>query len=317
MPGLMTLMPNTVQAGGAAANTQVVPQMVVFGGAGGRTNEGRVDIDGLSVGSAFNGAGVSAYIADVGNAQEVALISSGGLGETEVGGPSLNVVPKEGGTLMRGSFYSSGVTERMVDSNYTEELQNCGLTYLGSISEDLGFQRWHRRPHREGSAVVLRHVPGRRQSSDDPGGVRERECRGSDEVVVRSRPVPSGGRRRRLSQHGAASDLADHSAPQGYVPSGTSRSRARELPLAVLGDDLKACRHSGANEIIRGVGGSDTDGQRHNAPETAGYRDLRPARAAGAGGRHRCRIGCCSKGASDNIGAGGAARRCPARTRRI
>ena len=57
--GLMTLMPNTVQQGGAAANTQVVPQMVVFGTAGGRTNEGRVDLDGLSVGSAFNGAGVS------------------------------------------------------------------------------------------------------------------------------------------------------------------------------------------------------------------------------------------------------------------
>ena len=37
----MTLMPGTVTLGGAASDTQVVPAMVVFGGAGGRSNEGR------------------------------------------------------------------------------------------------------------------------------------------------------------------------------------------------------------------------------------------------------------------------------------
>ena len=94
---LMQLMPNTVTQAGAAMDAQVVPGMVVFGGAGGRSNEGRVNVDGISVGSAFNGAGVSSYIADVGNAREVTMITSGGLGEAEGGGPSLNIVPKEGG----------------------------------------------------------------------------------------------------------------------------------------------------------------------------------------------------------------------------
>src|SRR5215467_1171729 len=51
--GLMTLMPNTVVATGAASDVQVVPGMVVFGGAGGRSNEGRLQLDGISVGSAF------------------------------------------------------------------------------------------------------------------------------------------------------------------------------------------------------------------------------------------------------------------------
>src|SRR5262249_10220984 len=60
--GLLTLMPGTGTFTGAASDTQVVPQMVVFGGAGGRTNEGRLQLDGLSVGSAFNGAGVSGYV---------------------------------------------------------------------------------------------------------------------------------------------------------------------------------------------------------------------------------------------------------------
>jgi hypothetical protein len=84
---LMQLMPNTITQAGAASDIQIVPGMVVFGGSGGRSNEGRVNVDGISVGSAFNGAGVSSYIPDVGNAREVAMTASGGLGEAEGGGP--------------------------------------------------------------------------------------------------------------------------------------------------------------------------------------------------------------------------------------
>ncbi len=128
---LMQLMPNTVTQAGAAMDTQVVPGMVVFGGAGGRSNEGRVSVDGISVGSAFNGAGVSSYIADVGNAREVTMTTSGGLGEAENGGPSLNIVPKEGGNTVRGSFFAAGVTQGMIGSNYTPELKARGLTTPG------------------------------------------------------------------------------------------------------------------------------------------------------------------------------------------
>jgi hypothetical protein len=128
---LMQLMPNTVTQAGAAMDTQVVPGMVVFGGAGGRSNEGRVNVDGISVGSAFNGAGVSSYIADVGNAREVTMITSGGLGEVEGGGPALNVLPREGGNQVRGSFFAAGVTGGMIGSNFTDELRARGLTTPG------------------------------------------------------------------------------------------------------------------------------------------------------------------------------------------
>src|SRR6185295_7018881 len=117
---LMQLMPNTITQGGAAGDVQTVPGMVVFGGSGGRSNEGRVNVDGISVGSAFNGAGVSSYIPDVGNSREVVMTASGGLGEVEGGGPALNVVPREGGNAFRGSVYLAGVTRRMIGSNYTE-----------------------------------------------------------------------------------------------------------------------------------------------------------------------------------------------------
>jgi hypothetical protein len=130
---LMQLMPNTVTQGGAATDVQTAPGMVVFGGSGGRSNEGRLNIDGISVGSAFNGAGVSSYIPDIGNAREISLTASGGLGEAENGGPSLNILPKEGGNSPHGSVYLSGMTEGMVGNNFSDELKARGLTVPGQL----------------------------------------------------------------------------------------------------------------------------------------------------------------------------------------
>jgi hypothetical protein len=107
----------TIQAG-TSADIQITPQMTVFGGAGGRSNEGRMQVDGLNTGAALNGGGVSTYVADISNAQEVVTTTSGGLGEAEVGGPSLSIVPKSGGNTVKGQAYLSGVSSGMVGSNY-------------------------------------------------------------------------------------------------------------------------------------------------------------------------------------------------------
>ena len=45
--------------------------MIVFGGRGGRANEGRVQVDGLNTGASLNGGGVSGYRQDLENATEV------------------------------------------------------------------------------------------------------------------------------------------------------------------------------------------------------------------------------------------------------
>src|SRR5947199_414204 len=126
--GVMMLIPATTTQAGANLDIQVTPGMLVFGGAGGRTNEARIQVDGLNTGAAFNGAGVSSYVPDIGNAQEIATTTSGGLGEAEVGGPSFSIVPKTGGNTIKGSFYASGVTSGMVGSNYTDALKAAGLT---------------------------------------------------------------------------------------------------------------------------------------------------------------------------------------------
>jgi len=107
----------TIQAG-TSADIQITPQMTVFGGAGGRSNEGRMQVDGLNTGAALNGGGVSTYVADISNAQEVVTTTSGGLGEAEVGGPTLSIIPKSGGNTFKGQAYLSGVSSGMVGSNY-------------------------------------------------------------------------------------------------------------------------------------------------------------------------------------------------------
>ena len=53
---------------------------------GGRANEGRLMLDGLNIGSPPGGNTATSYVVDVGAAQEVTFVSTGGLGEAETGG---------------------------------------------------------------------------------------------------------------------------------------------------------------------------------------------------------------------------------------
>ncbi|MEP7309604.1 MAG: carboxypeptidase regulatory-like domain-containing protein [Acidobacteriota bacterium] len=94
---------------------------------GGPQTEGRVLVDGMNAGAARGGAGVSNYQVDVANAQELAYMLAGGLGESETGGPTMNVVPRTGGNKFTGSFFFSGANSAMQASNLTQELRDAGL----------------------------------------------------------------------------------------------------------------------------------------------------------------------------------------------
>ena len=125
--GIMVLIPNMVQSGGGTPNVQLSPGMVVFGGRGGRGNEGRAQVDGLNTGASLNGGGVSGYRQDVENAQEIAITTAGSLGESEVGGPVINIVPRTGGNSFDFHYFFTGLSGGMQASNYTAELQAAGL----------------------------------------------------------------------------------------------------------------------------------------------------------------------------------------------
>ena len=118
---------------GGSRDVLVRPGLVVFGGPGGRGTEGRLQVDGLAVGAPLSGGGVSGYLPDIANSQEVSFTTSGGLGEAEVGGPTMNIVPKTGGNTFKGTVYLAGVSSGMVGSNYTPELQAQGLRAPGKL----------------------------------------------------------------------------------------------------------------------------------------------------------------------------------------
>ncbi len=117
VPGVVTNLNDTVTG---TATTQ-------FPIHGGRNNEGRLTIDGLNIGNPPGGNQPPAYIADVGNAQEVTFITSGGLGETETAGLTMNIVPKTGGNRISGSVFFSGTGQNFQSNNVTPELAAQGL----------------------------------------------------------------------------------------------------------------------------------------------------------------------------------------------
>ena len=112
VPGL------TVNDGALAAS----PTMTFFAARGGPINEGRMAINGMTIAAPFNGGGVSTYILDSVNVDEIAVAVAGGLGETDIGGPVMNLVPRSGGNQFRGSAFFNNAGDWSRGNNLTPEL---------------------------------------------------------------------------------------------------------------------------------------------------------------------------------------------------
>jgi hypothetical protein len=117
---------SAIQSTGTA-NTGTSPAMNFFTSRGGRSNEGTIQIDGMNVGSAFNGGGVSGYGYDTSNAQEVQITVAGGLGEADRGGPQFNIVPRTGGNTFSGTYFGSIAGEWSQGSNIDDQLRAFGI----------------------------------------------------------------------------------------------------------------------------------------------------------------------------------------------
>jgi hypothetical protein len=108
-------------------NTGTATSTNFFTARGGRANEGAVQIDGLNVGSPFNGGGVSNYAYDMNNAIEVQVSISGGLGEADRGAPTFNIIPKTGGNTFSGNFFGSLAGQWGQSSNIDDRLLALGF----------------------------------------------------------------------------------------------------------------------------------------------------------------------------------------------
>jgi hypothetical protein len=127
---VLQLAPGVVAGNGQA---QVRPGMLLFTAHGGNTQDGRLTLDGINTGASRGGAGVSGYIPDMQNAQEVTFSISGNLGEAETGGPQMTVIPKSGGNVFSGTALYSGFNDNMQGNNYDDKQ----LSVLGKYAPAL------------------------------------------------------------------------------------------------------------------------------------------------------------------------------------
>src|SRR5262249_6115670 len=122
---LLNAMPGvTVDNNGLAAT----PTMTFFTAHGGNTNEGRMTINGMTVAAAFNGGGGSSLTYDTNNVDEGAVLVSGGLGENQTGGPTLNIGPRPGGNRPPGQPFVNSAGKWSTGSNIDDALRAIGLT---------------------------------------------------------------------------------------------------------------------------------------------------------------------------------------------
>ena len=101
---------------------------------GGRTNEGRLSLDGLTVGSPPSGNSAVSYVIDAGNVEETTFATGGGLGEMETAGLVMNIVSKSGGNSRHGSLFASGTGGSLQSDNLTPSLKAQGVTAVTPLT---------------------------------------------------------------------------------------------------------------------------------------------------------------------------------------
>lgn len=109
-------------------NVNTGPVFAIFPIHGGRGVESRLTVEGLNISNPPGGNQPPNFTADVGNAQEVTMTTSGGLGEMETAGLTMNIIPKQGGNSFSGLGFISGFSKGMQASNFTDELKARGAT---------------------------------------------------------------------------------------------------------------------------------------------------------------------------------------------
>ncbi|MEO8257491.1 MAG: carboxypeptidase regulatory-like domain-containing protein [Acidobacteriota bacterium] len=100
---------------------------------GGRVGDQRVTVDGMSISATSGNGELSNFIPDQTSTQEVAVSFAAGSADQAFGGVQMNLIPREGGNVFKGSLFATGVNSSFQGSNYTQELQDRGLRTPNSI----------------------------------------------------------------------------------------------------------------------------------------------------------------------------------------
>ena len=197
---LIFLVPSVT---GGSNQIDLMPAMRIFYSHGGRGNEGRTYVDGLSTGSAFNGGGASGYIIDTANSQEMQLTLSGGLGESEVGGTLVNFVPEDRRQHLLGPGLLQHRRRVVAGEQHRRRAARQRAESGGRALQELGRAGLGRRTDPSRQAVVLRQLPRLRIARRHPRDVRQPERRQSERVDLRAGSESQGAQRRLAHGDGA------------------------------------------------------------------------------------------------------------------
>ncbi len=222
-------------------------------------------VDGLNVAASFNGGGVSTFIYDVANTEEMQVSVSGSLGEAENGGPQVNLVPKSGGNTFNGSFFYQGAGGWSSGDNLTDTLRRpvaeggSGLTLPAKVISSWDANGSGGGPIKRDKLWFYGNL--RKYSTLAPGAgrLRQPQRRRRDEVAVREGSEHRGAERGRQGDRIVpAHQPADGAQPRVVFPRASApllgldaHAERRGLPDArrQLGRDRE--HHHGAGDVPR------------------------------------------------------------------
>src|SRR4051812_24488993 len=110
------------------AGTALSPTMTSFNArsstinAGSVAGEGRYMVNGFPLTAARSG-GFTSFVYDTVNAEEVTVTVGGGLGESDIGGPLMNIVPRSGGNTFSGSGFLNTAGKWSSANNLTDDIK--------------------------------------------------------------------------------------------------------------------------------------------------------------------------------------------------
>ena len=121
---LLVLVPGVITSANDTITETATTSFPIHGG---RANEGRLLVDGMTVGSPPSGNSAPSYSIDLGRAQDVTFATAASLGESETSGLAMSIVLRSGGNTTHWSFFASGSGGDLRSDNLTSELSAMGV----------------------------------------------------------------------------------------------------------------------------------------------------------------------------------------------
>ena len=269
------------------ANT---PTMTFFTARGGNTNEGRMTINGMNVAASFNGGGVSSLTYDANNVEEVSVVVSGGMAESDVGGPVMNLVPKSGGNRFAGQMFWNTAGSWSRGDNLDDDLRksaDADYAWPRVSSARYDFNPWYGGPIKPDKLWFWAAF----RNFETAQGVRRRVCEQVRRSTRRTGTMLKDTSSRRGRFRGATSSRARLTA---QVTPGNRVMFSHEYQLRCEGSTLTTAGEDAGSAATIGSASAPRRSRPRRTPATSSCRitSLRPR------GRRPSPVGCCWKPAS-------------------